>query len=66
MTFTLLSGGQYAQKGFILNLPVNIENIIEQFQYNLEQFPLIDLKFENSNGSVYVSNHHKIRSKKYA
>lgn len=66
MTLTLLPGGQYAQKGLILNLPVNIENIFEQFPQNLEQCPLIDLKFEYSNGSVYVSNHHKIRSKKYA
>lgn len=52
MTLTLLPGGQYAQKGLILNLPVNIENIIEQFPQNLEQCPLIDLKFEYSTGSV--------------
>ncbi|XP_048731467.2 uncharacterized protein LOC125648408 [Ostrea edulis] len=66
MTLIFLPGGQYAQKGLVLNLPVNIENIIEQFPQNLEQCPLIELKFENSNGSLYVGNHHKIRSKKYA
>jgi hypothetical protein len=36
MTIVILPGGQYVEKGLILNLPNDIESVISQLPQNVE------------------------------